>query len=149
MSRALTTNDIVRSINKDQYSRTSFIGVFPRDRLPNINKYPCSMIINTHPSYREGEHWLAIYYNDRRECEFFDSYGNHPETFGLESYIKKSSSEWKFNQQRLQEENSAACGYYCIYFILMKSRHFLLKDIVGLFSKSDFSLNDFKVEHIF
>jgi hypothetical protein len=107
------------------------------------------MIINTQPSYQQGEHWLALYFNDKRECQFFDSYGNHPSIFGLEAYIEKASSGLQYNKSRLQAEFSSSCGYYCIFFILLKCRHFTLTDIVNLFSKSDFSMNDFKVEHIY
>ncbi len=145
----MTTNDIYRAINKDIFCKSSFLGVFPRDRLLTIYRFPCSVILNTEPSYKEGEHWLAMYFTDKRQCEFFDSYGNAPTTYGLEKYIKLASSEWNYNKQRIQGDSSASCGYYCIYFLLLKSRHFSLNDVVGLFSKTNFDLNDFKVEHIY
>ena len=149
MSKELTTNDIYRALSKDLYSRISFVGVFPRDRLPDLYSFPCSVVINTEPSYKKGEHWIALYFNERRFCEFFDSYGLPPSAYGLDKYIQRFASDWNYNKYQLQGWFSSACRYYCIYFILLKSRHFSLDDVISLFSKSDFSLNDFKVEHVY
>lgn len=149
MKKALTTNDITKELSKDIYSRLSFIGVFPRDRLPDIYKYPCSFVLNTHPSSKIGEHWIAFYFNQEKKCDFFDSFGLPPSYYNLEKYINKFSFSFNYNKIQLQNFFSSSCGYYCIFFILLRCRHFSLKDIVEIFSKSDFSLNDFRVENIF
>ena len=67
---SLTTLDILKEINKDSYARRYFVGVFPRNRLPAINTYPASLILNTDPSGRPGEHWVAIYFNKEKEQNF-------------------------------------------------------------------------------
>lgn len=148
MKRALNTMDLYRCINEDDFARASFLGVFPRDRIPSIYRFPCSFIINTQPSYRPGEHWLAIHYDSKRNCAFFDSYGLPPSFYSLENFIKTTSFAFSTNTRQLQDFDSSACGYYCIYFILLMSREFNLNDIVSLFSKDDFKINDFLVGHI-
>ena len=148
MAKALTNKELFTQINKDYYSKKYFIGVFPRNKLPQIYSYPCCFIINTDPDNKPGEHWLGFYFDKNRFCEFFDSFGLSPRLYGLESYIKKRSIDFNYNKQQLQHENSSTCGYYAIFFILLKNRHFSLSDISALFCRKNFKINDFMIEHI-
>jgi hypothetical protein len=54
MYRPLTTNDIYKNLSKDFFSKKSFIGVFARDKLPEVKYYPTSFILNTTPAYNLG-----------------------------------------------------------------------------------------------
>lgn len=148
MAKPLSTQQIYKEIHKDPYARLTFLGVFAKNRLPQVKIYPCSLVVNTDPSDKPGEHWLAIYFNADKSCEFFDSYGNKPEYYGLDEYVKNNSVVYKNNNVRFQDLSSSSCGYYCIFFLLLKSRKFLFKEILDLFSKYDFRTNDFIVEHI-
>lgn len=141
----LNTLDIIKLIKEDSYAKKSFKGVFPRDKLPNISNYPCSLIINTKPASHSGEHWFAIYYDEDKKATFFDSYGYHPKTYGMEQYLKRTSKQFCFNQDQIQGVLSSTCGYYCVYFILLMSRGFSLFEIVNEFNKKDFDFNDFKI----
>ena len=66
---SLSTLDILKEIDKDSYAKRYFIGVYPRNRLPAIKSYPASLIVNTDPSGKPGEHWLAIYFNKSKELD--------------------------------------------------------------------------------
>ena len=145
---SLTTLDILKEINKDSYARRYFVGVFPRNRLPAINTYPASLILNTDPSGRPGEHWVAIYFNKEKEAEFFDSFGFSAEQYNFDKYIKRFSINYTYNTFQIQNIDSYFCGYYCLYFIMLKSRGFSMKQINGLFSKTNFKINDYLVSHI-
>ena len=57
------------------FAKKSFLGFFPRDKLPRITTYPSSLIVNTDKHNQKGEHWLAIYIGKNINCEFFDSFG--------------------------------------------------------------------------
>ena len=148
MYRPLTTNDIYKNLNKDFYSKKSFIGVFARDKLPEVKNYPTSFILNTQPTYKPGEHWLAVYFNKDRLCEFFDSFVFPPSIYGLDKYLKSKSSDFVSNTQQIQDNDSASCGYYTIFFILLKNRNFSLDEIISFFSKNNFKLNDYLVGHV-
>jgi hypothetical protein len=37
-----------------------FKGTYPRDMLPKINHLPSGIVINTDPSNKPGEHWVAM-----------------------------------------------------------------------------------------
>ena len=139
-------NDILR---KDPVSKLNFIGVFPRDQLPEIVVYPVSFVLNTDPSYREGEHWLGFYFDKRKKCYFFDSFGNEPVYFGLDQYIKKySSSSSEFNKNQIQGFLSNTCGHYTIFFILFIIRGFSFEEIVSCFNLKRFDINDFRISFI-
>ena len=112
-------------LKTDSYTKKVFLGVFARDELPQDLKYPCCFIINTAPRSKPGEHWLALYYNHKGYCDFFDSYGMHPTFFNLENYLNKSSTQWSFNKKRIQGL-SAYCGHYSILFLLFRSRNKLI-----------------------
>ena len=149
MSKPLNTFDILKAITSDEYARFDFKGVVPRDKLPQKPSYPSSIIVNTHKSNQSGEHWLALYYDENGMCSFFDSFGMHPDFYSLKDYIEKTSRHWEFNNKQLQSFNSVTCGHYCIYFILLKSRRFKLKEILELFDRKNFNLNDFRISHIY
>jgi hypothetical protein len=73
--KRLSTKDILQGLISDPYAKRYFLGVFPRDKVPRITKYPSSLIVNTDKQGERGEHWLAIYVDKYKNCEFFDSFG--------------------------------------------------------------------------
>ena len=110
--------------------------------LPRIICYPSAIVVNTQSENQEGEHWLAMYFDKNRFCEFFDSFGLGPDYYNLELYVKTFASDLHFNNSQLQSYDSDTCGYYCIHFILLKSRGFSLLEIVSMFDKEDLKNND-------
>lgn len=138
----LNTQQILQILRKDKFSKTHFLGVFARDQIPLKLKYPSSLILNTDKSNQKGEHWLAIYYDKDGKAEFFDSFGRHPAEFKLENYMQKTSTKWDYNSKQLQSFQSKICGYYCVLFIMYRSRGYEMKEFLEKFS--DFNLiNDF------
>jgi hypothetical protein len=61
--------------------------------LPNLVKGSC-LILNTHDSFKEEEHWLAIYVDALGNGSFFDSYGNNPNRFNLIDYLNSNCIKW-------------------------------------------------------
>jgi hypothetical protein len=147
-NRPLSTSQIYKTIVKDDYAKFNFLNVYPRDCIPQKVKYPSSFVINTHSSHQPGEHWLAVYYKTDATCTFFDSFGMHPSVYKLDKYLDKTSVRWTYNSKQLQSLDSSTCGYFCIYFILLKSRGLDLKTILSLFSKDNFEFNDSLIVNI-
>lgn len=131
-----TINEIMKS---DKVAQKIYLGTFARDELPKSLKFPCAFIINTQKRNQPGEHWLALYYNKHGFCDFFDSYGFSPTQYKLESYIQETSKGWSYNERRIQGY-SHFCGYYCILFILYKSRY-RVREFFDQFS-SNYNFND-------
>lgn len=132
-------------LKQDNVCKNYFIGVYPRDQLPLTFKTPCAFIINTHKSSLPGEHWLAFYYDRNNNGVFFDSFGLHPQSYGLDKYLDKTSIEWKYNNHRLQSFFSEYCGHYCLFFIYFMCRNYSLDYILDFFS-SDYNKNDIIVK---
>ena len=92
MSNSLFTDDIFKRIRSDKFADKTFLGVYPRDQLPQVKKVPCSAVINTDTSRGPGQNWIAFYIDEKRVCKFFDSYGRAPSTFGTQSSKKTTKS---------------------------------------------------------
>ena len=76
-------------------------------------------------------------------------FGNSPIFYGLLGYIEKTATSWEYNSVQLQSIFSTLCGYYCIYFVLLKSRNIEMFEILNLFNKTNFNINDYIVSNIF
>ena len=144
----MTTNSISNILRDDPFTKTNFIGVFPRDQLPSIKYYPVSFVINTDPSYKVGEHWLGFIFDRDKTCYFFDSFGNSPEYFNLGKYTKRFANSVEYNDDQIQGFFTNTCGHYVVFFILMINRGFSIKNKVACFNLKHFDLNDFRISFI-
>jgi hypothetical protein len=147
-TKPMTTEQIKEILRSDSYSKLNFLGVFPRDHLPVITVYPVSFVLNTDPSYKEGEHWLGIYFDRKRKCYFFDSFGYEPTYFGLDFYMQKYASVIEFNKEQVQGFFSNTCGHYTVFFILLITRGFTFEEIISCFNLKKFDINDFRISFI-
>lgn len=135
-------NTIDQILYKDDYTKEIYTGSFALDELPKQPKYPSALIVNTEPRNQPGEHWLALYYSKSGVCDFFDSYGQPPSFYNLESYIDSTSNIWNWNKRRLQGDSNY-CGYYAILFLLYRSRNKTISFYQEFYL--NFSKNDKKI----
>src|SRR5260370_34390768 len=110
-----------------------FLGIFSCDTLPKINIFPASLIVNTQPFGKEGEHWVSIYINDNRSGEYFDSYGLKHLNKEFILFLEKHCNSYIYNGSILQGLTSQTCGEYCALFDYLKSLNFSLYKIIKLF----------------
>ena len=105
----------------------SFLGVFAANELTHHIPQPTqpwSLVVNTEPNTRQGEHWIALLYdgNSQRGIDCFCSYGTHP--YFLPHSIQKvlfHSTIIHYATYRLQQLCSTLCGQYCVYFIFSRT----------------------------
>ena len=126
----------------------SFLGVFSCDRLPIVSELPCSLIMNTDPHDKPGQHWVAIHINSKRNGLYFDSYGFPPLNHEFTEFLNQNCYNWTYNRYMIQGYNTVTCGQYCVLFILLKTLGYKLADIIHLFTH-DFQVNDEIVVKIF
>lgn len=142
----MNTLQLEKILNTDEITRNYFIGVYSRDQLPILRDYPCCFILNTDPSTQPGEHWLALYYNEDIEAEFFDPAGYHPSMYGLEDYLKSTAKSWIYNKKRIQGYFSELCGQYCLFYLYCRCRNYSLLEFTNQFSfdanKNDDIINE-------
>ena len=103
-------------------SSVRWLGVFARDELPNLNKErrPFALVLNTDPSSKPGQHWLALFGPKEGPIEIFDSFGLHTSSYGL-AYLLPT-----YSLIQLQSSFSALCGHYCIFFLNQRSNSHVL-----------------------
>ena len=94
-----------------------FLGCFAYDDLPPIpNKFPASMIVNTHKKNQPGEHWLGLVLT-KNKCFYFDSFGAPIIEDIIISYLHQKYKKVIINNECIQHTYSASCGLFCIAFI--------------------------------
>lgn len=102
---------------------THFLGVLASDQLPNgpIARLPALTIINTHPSTKSGEHWLAVYITGDGVGRFFDSFGNKPDFLrfppSISDFLKTTCDRVEYSTKQFQDSMSTTCGQHCIFFL--------------------------------
>jgi len=131
-----------KTINKLLRREKCFIGTYSRDTLPNSIKENQALIVNTDPSDRPGEHWVAILMHSNGKGEYFDSYGLpplHPEF--IKFLDNNCYNGWTFNNTTLQCLSCITCGHFCVAYIKFRCLGHSYNDFISLFAK-DLVFND-------
>jgi hypothetical protein len=131
----MNTRDIDRFVRGA--CRGVFQGVYSIDTLPET---PRLLVCNTDPSYKPGQHWVALYVDSRRRGEYFDSFGRKPPAI-IEHYMNEHCVDWLFNAKQLQSAVSNYCGFYCCFYCVLRCRGVDLTRIVDSFT-NDTGFND-------
>ena len=120
-------------------SETTFRGVYAMDTLPT--RQMGAYVINLDNHDEPGSHWVAVY-DDGHQVEYMDSYGLPPSDPRCLLFL---GQKFKYNSYALQQPLSNACGFYCIYFLIHRSRGHTANDILDVLSHvdSDFVVKEF------
>lgn len=137
---------IHRVLTHDLHAQRYFMGVFPSDKVPKLQRFPAAIVINTDKHDESGTHWLALYMENKQTLEFYDSFGLPPETYGEDIYrYVKTFKVVQWNILPLQSPTSNVCGQFCIYFVVKRCQGFCMKMIVTPLAgkKNDFRMYQF------
>ena len=138
----MDTNQLICAIDCDEFLK-SRVGVFPLDLIPkNIVRGACICNIDTHD--KPGRHWVALYKNGKT-CEFFDSYGKPPLEYSRLFKAFYGNNTVLFNSIDLQSENTNVCGYYSLFYLILRMRGYSMKDILNHFDVNNTLNNDLLV----
>ena len=144
----MNSNTMTCILSKIPGARNIVMGIYANDTLPKyVVKYPSIYIVNTDFSYNKGKHWALFYFENKNSAFFFDSLGKNPGFYfdHFVTFLKINASFYCYNKIAVQQLYSSVCGYYIIFFILMKVKHKTNKDIMSYFT-SDKIVND---THVF
>ena len=126
-----------------------FKGVFASDMLPYSANLPLNIIVNTDPSYKPGQHWVAISIDAKGHGYYFDSFGFPPLVKNIFKFIsEKAFNGWSYNRRQLQNVMSSTCGNYCVLFIIFKCNNLSNKEFFFNFGR-DTAKNDTNMLKIF
>lgn len=83
-------------------------------------------------------HWIVL-----SKGVFFDSLARRPENYSsnFKNYLL-SMGGYAMSKKKIQHNNSTNCGFYCIYFILMRNQNKSFQQILDSFSDSNLLDND-------
>lgn len=132
----MNTIEILNILKSDQTVAQVFLGVFPINLLPKINKLPAALVINLDVSTMPGSHWVSLYFDNLGNCEYFDSYGREPDE--LKSFISKNCKQYIYNNIQVQRSMTSTCGQMCIYVLLWRARSIRFKDIIKSIDSDEF-----------
>ena len=92
---------------------------------------------------KPGAHWIAFWFKNRYECEFYDSFGRRPEEYGdaLRTFIDNHSTMCLYNNVQVQAYSSVTCGFHVLFYLCQRARNISLCDILNLLS--EFPSDDF------
>jgi hypothetical protein len=141
----MNTLEIETMLQEDKQTKLVFDRVYAKDALPTrkYKNFPKAVIANTHASHQPGEHWVAFYFENRGEGEYFDSFGLPPVHNKFVQFLNKNAGRkcWTFNTMCLQSLNSRTCGLYCLLYIGLRCRGYDLNYVLDVFD-NDTRMND-------
>ena len=140
----MTSNIQIEEILKDQ---KQFIGCFPIDKIPSLNKND-SIIINTDSQNEEGTHWMGLKITSKNLCLFFDSFGEPPNINVINSLSKKFT-KLVYSSMQIQSVFSNKCGEFSMQFICMVNDRKSFNNFLSQFDHKNLLANDFITENFF
>src|SRR4051812_14221523 len=106
----MNTIQLEKLMRRNFVVKNFFKGCFASDKIPTYTSYPHCFIVNTDPSYMEGEHWVGINVISPNFIEFYDSFGVYPpKSLHIKNYLE-NYKEIFYNNVQLQSYKSEACG---------------------------------------
>ena len=122
--------------------RPTFKGVYAKDDVLPVKNFPSSMIVNESDWGTGGTHWVAIYFDQYGNSEFFDSYGKVPIPGIMRYILKNTIGSFNMSHVQYQAYESDVCGHYCIYYLTKKAKGIGLNSMMKQFSIKDHKSND-------
>ena len=123
--------EIEKYMLTDPFIRQIYGGVIAKDQLPFVVKRPSIYIVNTDPMALPGEHWVALYFDERNE--HFDSAGFQPRPY-FETYLNSKGSKYMYNDKRVQNFSTNSCGKFALMYCYFRARNYSFSDIISMFS---------------
>lgn len=122
----------------------NFVGVYPCDIKPKIKRrHTFSVIFNTDPHFKEGDHFVAIFC-DKRNIFYFDSYGEECNNQYIRDFVNehKLGRHYSHNERTIQSDTSIFCGFFCLSFILAQMKNISLTRYQEIFNPTNLNIND-------
>lgn len=130
----MNTEQIDSILRKDEYCGQLFKGVFARDQFVSARiTFPGIYVCNTDKMTQPGMHWVAVYFDNKGKCDYFDSYGLPPLFNDLNHKIMSLDKYYVYNNNRIQSFDTNTCGIYCVLYALMRSRGETLSETISTF----------------
>jgi hypothetical protein len=127
VEKRLGTNGVTTAKQLDHIGKETFksewAGVYPADKIPELNNEKCKAIYNADASNEPGTHWMALYYDKDTGREYsYDSYGRNLKTDKVYKNVKRSKrlklkQSQEFDAEQTEKEEN--CGARCISWLAL------------------------------
>lgn len=124
----MDTREITYILKSHPKCRDTVLGAVPSDGIPDLDLFPYAVVINTEPHNDRGRHWVAVYVESKDVVEFFDSYGDLPNS-NIASFLLRFPQIRRHNII-FQSIDSKVCAHYCIFFLIKRSAGLSFSQIV-------------------
>lgn len=147
----MNTLELKTFLETNEYTRNHFLGIFACDLLPlqKIRKRPALIICNTDEHNKPGQHWIAIYIENEKKIEYFDSFGLYPNNLHINRFIKQNCETLLTNNTMIQGLFSKYCGHFCALFLYSKCLGISMKNFLLIFNHIHLMKNDDTVRKMF
>lgn len=107
----MDSDALAEILSQDPVTASVFRGVFASDELPlHFSRFPSALICNTDKADLPGTHWVAMYFEERGEGEYFDSFGLPPWVDSICCFLnRQAQKKWLYNNVQLQSPKFDAC----------------------------------------
>lgn len=134
----MNSNEIANILSKNRFTKECFRGVYSSNNIISQYLFPYCLVVNTDKEGQPGTHWVAIYVNNNKEAEYFDSFGKPPN-----DEIAKFLNQFELvhiNKNKIQSNYDTSCGPHVIYYLIQKCRgnslNTIIKELNSSFSDS-------------
>ena len=118
-----TTNNLQLSRLCNELFGSKFHGVYPSDKIPNLNFHRKFCILNLDKSYQPGSHWVACVLDSNDDIYIFDTYDRSIKKILPSIYKVKHHRILSGNRSILEKIDGEDCGQRCIAWLLLVDRH--------------------------
>ena len=125
VEKRLGTNGVTTASQLDEVCKEAFksewAGVYPADKIPDLNATRCKAIYNADRHDEPGSHWMALYYFDGKTYSY-DSFGRKLDSDKVYKNLKRSKrlklkQSQEFDAEQTDEESN--CGARCISWLAL------------------------------
>lgn len=125
-----------------------FKGVYPLDKLPNLQNLPAALVVNTDIAALPGRHWVALWLDREGSGIVFDSFGVSSMFDQINSFMETNTTKgWNVSHHVLQSNDTTVCGDYAVLFLHLMSKKIPFCSFLNLFN-DDKIYNDMLVKSL-
>ena len=129
-----------------------FRGIYASNNLPSrVSRFPAAFVCNTDPLEEKGSHWIAFWFKNETECEFYDSFGKLPEEYDirLREFIDNNTFACLYNNVQVQRDWTSTCGFHVLFYLYRRAQGFSMQNSVEMLKEfpSDDFVRDFVLKN--
>lgn len=102
-----------------------------------MTRYPSAFVSNTDRLEKKGSHWVAFWFKNGTECEFYDSFGRIPEDYDirLREFLDRNSFVCMYNNVQVQQDFTSSCGFHVLFYLCRRAQGFSMQNSLEMLNR--------------